>query len=168
MDSKKIVISFLSTVALLVTLGCGSVPAAVPSHEATPLPTSIPAATPPRRVPSATATPAPSVVHATLKDMTITLDKRNVPAGSITFTATNQGATRHELVIIRTDVDEEKLAVDKESKADETGDLGEINDLDPGQTGSITLDLAPGHYVLICNIPAHYVAHMHTTLIVTG
>ena len=38
--------------------------------------------------------------------------------------------------------------------------LGEISDLKPGASGSLTLNLKPGYYMLICNQPGHYKAGM--------
>jgi uncharacterized cupredoxin-like copper-binding protein len=53
-----------------------------------------------------------------------------------------------------------------ENRVDEeaSGDLGEVADLEPGKSGSLTVDLKPGLYVIYCNIPAHYMAGMWTTL----
>ena len=34
----------------------------------------------------------------------------------------------------------------------------------PGSSGWVTLTLAPGHYELVCNLPGHYAAGMHTEL----
>jgi uncharacterized cupredoxin-like copper-binding protein len=45
--------------------------------------------------------------------------------------------------------------------------LGEISDLKPGAKGTMTLDLKPGSYVVICNQPGHYKAGMMTALTVT-
>ncbi len=39
-----------------------------------------------------------------------------------------------------------------------TGQVGKIAQFGPGQTRTLTLHLAPGHYVLLCNLPAHYAA----------
>ena len=46
--------------------------------------------------------------------------------------------------------------------------LGEVPDLGPGRAGSLTLQLSPGTYLLICNQPNHYKAGMWTKLTVTG
>jgi len=47
-------------------------------------------------------------------------------------------------------------------------DLGEVPDLPAGKSGSITLRLGPGSYLLICNQPNHYKAGMWTRLTVTS
>ena len=45
--------------------------------------------------------------------------------------------------------------------------LGEISDLKPGASGTLTLPLRPGNYVLLCNQPGHYRQGMWTKLIVS-
>lgn len=50
---------------------------------------------------------------------------------------------------------------------DEIDSLGEVADIAGGTSGSVTLDLPPGQYLLLCNITAHYQSGMYTTLTVT-
>jgi uncharacterized cupredoxin-like copper-binding protein len=56
--------------------------------------------------------------------------------------------------------------VENENRVDEeaSGDLGEVSELEPGKSGSLTLDLKPGNYILFCNVPGHYMAGMWTAL----
>ena len=49
------------------------------------------------------------------------------------------------------------------SEADSVGEIGEIK---PGTTGTVTLDLAPGQYVLVCNLPKHYAQGMRVAFTV--
>jgi uncharacterized cupredoxin-like copper-binding protein len=44
--------------------------------------------------------------------------------------------------------------------------MGEVEDLARGSTKRLSLKLAPGHYVLICNRPGHYEMGMHTSFVV--
>lgn len=96
-------------------------------------------------------------------------------AGLTTIEAPNEGAMEHELVLFKTnmnpaklpteangDVDEEKL---DESEAAE--EMGEIPDVEPGETKSEQFNLTPGKYVMFCNIPGHYKQGMYGTLTVT-
>jgi uncharacterized cupredoxin-like copper-binding protein len=53
------------------------------------------------------------------------------------------------------------------SRVSEAGSVGEVADLAPGKTKRLTLRLKPGHYDLICNMPGHYMAGMHTGLTVS-
>jgi uncharacterized cupredoxin-like copper-binding protein len=43
-----------------------------------------------------------------------------------------------------------------------------IEDMAPGQTGHMTVNLKPGRYMLFCNLPGHYAAGQHTMFTVTG
>jgi uncharacterized cupredoxin-like copper-binding protein len=45
--------------------------------------------------------------------------------------------------------------------------LGETKELPPNASEQLTVNLAPGTYLLICNIPGHYAAGMATPLSVT-
>jgi len=42
--------------------------------------------------------------------------------------------------------------------------LGEVSELDPGQSGALTVTLKPRLYLLYCNIPMHYMDGMWTIL----
>jgi uncharacterized cupredoxin-like copper-binding protein len=107
-----------------------------------------------------------STVAVDLKEFSITPRTPSAPAGELTFNAKNVGKTLHELVVIKTDKAPGDLPVTN-GEADETGDLGEAEDIDPGTTKSVTLVLQPGKYVLICNVPGHYQSGMHTGFTVT-
>ena len=39
--------------------------------------------------------------------------------------------------------------------------------MEPDSTKALTLDLAPGHYAFVCNLPAHYGLGMHVDFTVT-
>ena len=44
----------------------------------------------------------------------------------------------------------------------------EASELGPGDSASVTFDLSPGKYVLICNVGDHYKSGMYTALVVDG
>ena len=54
----------------------------------------------------------------------------------------------------------------KGTEADEAGNVGEIGDLQPGETKTLSLNLKAGHYALICNLPGHYKLGQHADLTV--
>ena len=110
----------------------------------------------------ASASTTGTTVNATLTDMQIKVDRTSVPTGLVTFVVKNSGAVVHELVVIRTDVAQDKLAAaaDEAGKVDETGNLGETGDMNIGETKTFTVTLPAGHYVLICNEIGHYAAGM--------
>ena len=102
--------------------------------------------------------------------MGIKLSRATVPAGKIKFSVTNDSKdTIHELVVLQP-ADLTKLVyVDAENRLSEESNvhIGEVSELDPGKTNSVTLDMKPGTYLIVCNIPGHYKAGMWELLKVT-
>lgn len=98
----------------------------------------------------------------------IRTDRTTVPAGKVTFDVTNTSkGTIHEMIVAPIPDENAQLPfVENEGRVDEeaSGDMGEVSELDPGQTGALTLDLKPGLYALFCNVPGHYMAGMWTTI----
>lgn len=118
---------------------------------------------------SAAAAPTQGgIVNATVSDMKISVDRTSVPAGAVTFVVKNTGAVVHELVVLQTDVAQDKIPMDMDEagKMDETGNVGETGDVDAGQSKTFTVTLPAGHYVLMCNEVGHYAAGMHMTFTV--
>lgn len=117
-------------------------------------------------------------VAVTLQEFAITAVPATVAAGSVTFEATNNGPDDiHEMVVIKTDLDPNALPTKDDGSVDEAGEgveaLGEIEEFEPGNTESLTLDLEAGAYALICNIydadevEAHYEEGMRLAFTVT-
>jgi len=115
----------------------------------------------------AATTPAPTTVNVELKEWAVIPSQTSVPDGQVTFVVTNSGpADTHEFVVIKTDLDAFALRTDATGKVDENvagiAVIGEIEDVAVGSTQTVTFDLAPGKYALICNIydevelEAHY------------
>jgi uncharacterized cupredoxin-like copper-binding protein len=111
-----------------------------------------------------TAAPLARGSVATLKEYSIAPEPSQVAAGNVTFKVRNAGAINHEFVVLRTNKKASQLL--KGQEADETGNVGELGNLDPGQTKSLKLNLKSGHYVLICNLPGHYKLGQHADLTV--
>ena len=74
------------------------------------------------------------------------------------FVITNIGARTHEFVVLRTAKPAGNLLGGDHgpNEADESGSVGEIGAVPPGQAKTLNLTLKPGHYSLICNLPGHY------------
>jgi uncharacterized cupredoxin-like copper-binding protein len=104
--------------------------------------------------------------------MAVRTDRSSVKAGPIHFDVTNwsQGVL-HEFIVVAVDNPEAIPPYDY-SKAkvaeDQIKVLGETGDLQPGVSYAFDVTLAPGAYLLICNVPAHYAAGMVTPLTVTA
>ena len=134
-------------------------------------------ASPSASSPAAASSGAGTAVAVTLSEWAVANQPASVPAGSVTFTATNDGPDDiHEFVVIKTDLSLTELPTDETGAVDESGGgmevMGEIEDIAVGASEELTLDLDPGAYVLICNIydeteqEAHYQEGMRSALTV--
>ncbi len=120
---------------------------------------------------------AASVVKVQLGDaaddmsMAMKLDANTAKAGSVEFDVTNLSKTKiHEMIVVAVGSTSETLAYDDKNNAvdeERIKDLGEASDLDPGTKKTLTLDLKPGLYRLICNQPGHYRHGMKADFTVT-
>jgi uncharacterized cupredoxin-like copper-binding protein len=108
-------------------------------------------------------------------DMTkATMGVRAIPAavkaGDIMFEVTNNSSeTIHEMIVVPVhDIKSPLPYNDAENRVNEdaAGHLGEVSELDPGKKGALRLHLAPGKYVLFCNIPGHFANGMWTEVTV--
>lgn len=117
-------------------------------------------------------------VNVLLSEFIVDPEQESVESGEITFVADNQGGETHELVVIEA-ASAEDLPVDDDGAFDEAafGEdnvLGEVEDVQSGDTAELTLDLEPGTYVLLCNIveqedtevESHFAEGMHATFTV--
>lgn len=106
-------------------------------------------------------------IRADMKEYTITLTSGTVKAGAVTFIARDVGSAQHSFAVLRTDLAPDKLPIDQQKQqAKEDGKVGGLDNVDPGRSLNLRLDLPPGHYVLICNVPTHYQLGMRTELAV--
>jgi uncharacterized cupredoxin-like copper-binding protein len=116
-----------------------------------------------------------STVNVTLREFSVSLDQRTVPQGQVTFHVTNAGTVPHEFLVIQTDLGPDALPTDSEGayreNASGTDLIDELEDIDPGQSRDLTIDLDDARYVLICNmvhreggtVSAHYSLGMRTS-----
>ncbi len=94
-----------------------------------------------------TGTPA-ATVAVVEKEWTMTPQPGTAKAGTVKFVVKNEGTIEHNFVIKELN---QELA----------------NSIQPGQSKEVSVTLKPGTYTLICNIPGHEDAGMHTTLTVS-
>jgi uncharacterized cupredoxin-like copper-binding protein len=107
-----------------------------------------------------------------MSDYSFTPSAPTVKAGPVTISAPNDGQIQHELVVFKTDKSAGSLPT-KGAEVDEDGleasgatNEGEIQDVAAGETKSTDFKLAPGKYVMICNVPGHYAQGMYGTITV--
>jgi len=109
-----------------------------------------------------------NTVGATLKDFSIALDPTTLGSGEITFNITNEGPSTHEFVVVRSDLAPDALPVKDDEVEEGTLDaIGEQEDIAPSTTTTLSLQLDPGSYVVICNLTGHYSQGMYAGLTVT-
>ncbi len=116
-----------------------------------------------------TVTGGGTQIATTLHDDSIVFDRAEVPAGTVTFVIENQGTMAHEVEVFAGAGPGLRLPV-VAGVADTTGLtlIDEVEDIVVGTTTSLTVDLEPGTYLVICNLPGHYALGMTIELVVTG
>ena len=119
---------------------------------------------------AATATVTPVEVQLWNKNdgsQGMTLSTDHATAGKVKFEVKNASTNMvHEFLIVKTDMSFDQFPRDPENPAvvqeDKLSGVKELSsDLDPGQSGALTMDLKPGRYVVFCNQPGHFDAGMH-------
>lgn len=123
--------------------------------------------------PAAAARPAGAILNVTEKNFHIAVSSSSLAAGRVTMRIHNAGPDRHELIILPLHRGEgqsqlplrpDGFTVNEEAL--QSQEPGSINPQAPGGTEDLTVNLAPGRYVLFCNMEGHYMAGMHTELVV--
>jgi uncharacterized cupredoxin-like copper-binding protein len=106
-------------------------------------------------------------VVVTMKDFSLAATPGTFSAGDITFGIQNDGPSAHEFVILRTDDAPDALPVENGLIPEDQVDVvDEAEDIAPGTNTTLGVNLEPGSYVLVCNLPAHYEAGMHAAFTV--
>lgn len=91
----------------------------------------------------------PGVVQVSEKEFSIAPSPSTVSAGRITFRVKNDGSIEHNFVV---------FSSDKSKK------LAEVDAIKPGQSQELAVQLQAGEYRLVCTVPGHEEAGMHTTI----
>lgn len=110
-------------------------------------------------------------ITGSLSEWKIDLSSGAASAGTVNFTITNEGTIEHEFVIVKTDIpDGEIPLVEDKFKEDAEGVevIDEMEKMASGVTETLSVNLEPGNYQLVCNIVSHYGAGMHTSFVVNA
>jgi len=89
-----------------------------------------------------------AAINAELSDFVIKQDYGTVKAGQVTITVKNAGPSPHNYQISGNGVMQGTMT------------------LDAGKTETLKVNLMPGTYTVICNVPGHEQLGMKTTLVV--
>ena len=115
-------------------------------------------------------------VEVTLEDFAVKPAPDSVPAGNVTFRANNAGPRYgHALMVAKTDLELAALPSTSTGMLDPRAPgievVGEVEGMAPGGSGEVTVTLAAGKYILLCNIyddnGAHFRRGMLTAFTVT-
>ena len=111
-------------------------------------------------------------VAVTLEDFKLTTATLTLPAGPVSFDVTNNGPSTHEFNVDRTNLAADKLPIDSTGLfvAEDSPLLhrqGSVESAALGTHHKLSLNLAPGTYVVYCDLEGHYLSGMHVTIDVT-
>ena len=102
-------------------------------------------------------------VSATEVEWRIKLSKASAPHGKVTFIVRDAGHLAHQFIVLQTKLSQGELpmkgSIVNLKKAGKV--IGKIS-LAPGKGARLTVTLAKGPYVILCNLPAHYQSGQHT------
>ena len=114
------------------------------------------------------ASTRPTLLRVTEQDFRITAPKRSA-SGNLVLSVHNRGPDAHELIVVREPTSRLPLRRDGSTVSEEKLDRVTAGALEPGHPGNnrkLRLHLAPGRYVLFCNMSGHYLGGMHAELVV--
>jgi len=121
----------------------------------------------PSVAPSAEPILAPTIALSEWKVVTAS----TIKAGTVKFTITNVGTIAHELLVFKSDLSPSAYPTDPAGDIiEEGGGVNLVSDgenVDPAGTQTRSVDLAPGTYLFVCNIPGHFKSGMFTIVTVT-
>jgi uncharacterized cupredoxin-like copper-binding protein len=110
----------------------------------------------------------PNAISADLTEFKVSTTSVRAASGTVTFTIKNAGTIVHEFVVVKSDLATDKLPTTADGKVDEESaelaGVDEVEDIAAGATATLKVDLAVGKYILICNLPGHYVGGMRASL----
>jgi uncharacterized cupredoxin-like copper-binding protein len=96
-------------------------------------------------------------VNVGLTEFAVSPEPDTAPADTVSLTIANDGAISHNFRLIKTDLAPDALPKDGPQVDENAVDvLVSTSIFGPGESIEESVELDPGSYVLICNIPGHY------------
>ena len=103
--------------------------------------------------------------------MSVRINVASVKAGKVTFDVSNLSRDlAHEMIVVLAKNPDAPLPYNESTgqiPEKQIKMLGETHEMAPNAETTVTFDLKPGNYLLICNVPGHYAAGMWTPFTVT-
>ena len=165
-------IALVAVAIAAVSAACASsgAPASQPATAAT---AAAPASAAPAAAPSVAAVASASA--ATAPSVSLTEWKvvvtGTIKAGKTDLTIKDVGVAPHEMLVFKSDLAASAYPLDKAGNIIEDGAginlISDGENIDAGGTQTRTVDLAPGKYLFVCNIPGHFKQGMFTVVTVT-
>ncbi len=172
---RQAAVSIVITGLALVSTGCataGGAPSFTFAPPAAQSPATEPAsattASPVASVPAVASTPA-SRATVSLTEWKVTVGG-TIKSGKTDLAITNAGVAPHELLVFKSDLDPSAYPTDAAGDIKETGAgvalVSDGDNIDPAGSQTRSIDLAPGKYLFVCNIPGHFKQGMFTVVMV--
>ena len=109
-------------------------------------------------------------VNGVVKEWNVSVKPNTATAGEVKFTIKNEGTIGHEFLVVKTDILDGQIQLDGDHFSEPSPGLeviDEIGEFPAGSTELLVLSLEAGNYQLVCNLPGHYAAGMHTSFVVS-
>jgi uncharacterized cupredoxin-like copper-binding protein len=95
----------------------------------------------------------------------------SIKSGKTDFSIVNDGTAPHELLMFKSDLAPAAYPTDAAGDIQEEGAgvtlVSDGENIDPGGSQARSVDLAPGTYLFLCNIPGHFKQGMFAVVTVT-
>ena len=109
--------------------------------------------------------PADVNVIVDVKEYAITVSVASIKAGVVKFGIRNNGTMVHDFDLYKTDLPLDKLPIDAGSaKVKMDGLMKQMINIAANRSTTLSADLTPGRYVIICNVAGHYQLQMRAEL----
>jgi uncharacterized cupredoxin-like copper-binding protein len=109
-------------------------------------------------------------ITGNVEEWKVNVSAQTAEAGNVEFAIANFGTIQHEFLVTKTSYEPGQIPVGSEGKFDEEDKgvsvVDEISEWPVNEAKVLSVKLEVGTYELLCNIPGHYSAGMHTTLTV--
>jgi len=123
---------------------------------------------------SPTVAPADTTAVIVLDEWAVKPQRTRARPGTVTFVVRNEGEVTHGFVVIRTDIEKDELPRKANDGGVDESDLdvvGRIDNIAPGETQQIVIEVAEGQYLILDNTFAngesHYLNGMYNEFEVT-